>query len=121
MIFLDVNTLVTSILVFIASLVILGIIVTQYRPQQTVLFSSVFYVIITVSTVYLTIMFRDTANLIRQDIIDTVASTNAYTGFVEIWVVLAVTSIGVIVGYILGIIIKYINKKNFESIWDKKR
>lgn len=118
---MDVNTLVTSILVFIASLVILGVIVTQYRPQQTVLFSSVFYVIIAVSTTYLTIMFRSTTNLIRQDIINTVTNINTYTGFVEIWVVLAITSIGVIVGYILGVIIKYINKKNFESIWDKKR
>lgn len=117
---MNTDILVTSILSFISSLLILGIIIVQFRPKQTILFNSIFYVIILVSTVYLTIMFRETASLIRYDILNTVANTTRYSNFVDIWIVMSVSSIGVLVGYVIVEIIRYVKRKNYESIWYKK-
>jgi len=117
---MDTGILVTSILAFISSLLILGIIIVQLRPKQTILFNSIFYVIIVVSTVYLTIMFRETASLIRYDILDTVANTTRYSYFIDIWIVMSVSTIGVVVGYVIVEITNYVKRKNYESIWYKK-
>lgn len=117
---MNTGILVTSILAFISSLLILGIIIVQLRPKQTILFNSIFYVIILVSTVYLTIMFRETASLIRYDILNTVANTTRYSNFVDIWIVMSVSSIGVLVGYVIVEITNYVKRKNYESIWYKK-
>lgn len=117
---MNTGILVTSILAFISSLLILGIIIVQLRPKQSILFNSIFYVIILVSTVYLTIMFRETASLIRYDILNTVANTTRYSNFVDIWIVMSVSSIGVLVGYVIVEITNYVKRKNYESIWYKK-
>ena len=117
---MDTGILVTSILAFLSSLLILGIIIVQFRPKQTILFNSIFYVIIVVSTVYLTIMFRETASLIRYDILNTVANTSRYVYVIDFWIVMSVSTIGVIVGYVIVEITNYVKRKNYESIWYKK-
>lgn len=117
---MNTGILVTSILAFISSILILGIIIVQLRPKQTILFNSIFYVIIVVSTVYLTIMFRETASLIRYDILNTVANTTRYSYFIDFWIVMSVSTIGVIVGYVMVEITNYVKRKNYESIWYKK-
>ncbi|WFG34070.1 membrane protein [Staphylococcus phage vB_SauM_JDF86] len=117
---MDTGILVTSILAFLSSLLILGIIIVQFRPKQTILFNSIFYVIIVVSTVYLTIMFRETASLIRYDILNTVANTSRYVYVIDIWIVMSVSTIGVVVGYVIVEITNYVKRKNYESIWYKK-
>lgn len=117
---MDTGILVTSILAFLSSLLILGMIIVQFRPKQTILFNSIFYVIIVVSTVYLTIMFRETASLIRYDILNTVANTSRYVYIIDIWIVMSVSTIGVVVGYVIVEITNYVKRKNYESIWYKK-
>lgn len=117
---MDIGILVTSILAFLSSLLILGIIIVQLRPKQTILFNSIFYVIIVVSTVYLTIMFRETTSLIRYDILNTVANTTRYNYFIDTWIVMSVSTIGIIIGYFIVEIINYVKRKNYESIWYKK-
>lgn len=118
---MNTGILVTSILALISSVLILGIIIIQYRPKQTVLFSSIFYVIIVVSTLYLTIMFRETATLIRYDIVNTIANTARFSSFIDTWIVLSISTIGVIIGYILMCLITYVKNKNFDNLWNKKR
>ncbi|AVR55512.1 hypothetical protein HOT02_gp068 [Staphylococcus phage phiSA_BS2] len=38
----------------------------------------------------------------------------------DIWIVMSVTSIGVVVGYVIVEITNYVKRKNYESIWYKK-
>lgn len=117
---MNTGILVTSILAFLSSLLILGIIIVQLRPKQTILFNSIFYVIILVSTVYLAIMFRETSSLIKYDILNTVSNTTRYSYFIDTWIVMSVSTIGVIVGCVIVEITSYVKRKNYESIWYKK-
>lgn len=118
---MSIGILVTSILVLICSLILIGIIIVQYRPKNTILFTSIFYVIIIIATYFLVVMFRDTVAIIRYDIISDVANTARYSGFIETNIVLATTTIGVVVGYIMNSIINYVKNKNFKEKWNKKR